>query len=113
VWKWLQDWKLHFLSQAGKEILLKVVIQAIPSFCMSVFFLPKLLCAWINSLMTRFWWGHKEKDKKISWMSWSKMGVPKACGGMGFGILLALTKPYWPNKFGGCGQCQIALLLLL
>jgi hypothetical protein len=23
VWKWLQDWKLTFLSQAGKEILLK------------------------------------------------------------------------------------------
>ena len=26
VWKRLQDWKLRFLSQAGKEILLKAVI---------------------------------------------------------------------------------------
>ena len=69
VRKRLQDWKLRFLSQAGKEILLKAVIQAIPSFCMNVFLLPKSLCAEINSLMTRFWWGYKEKDKKISWMS--------------------------------------------
>jgi hypothetical protein len=30
VWKRLQDWKLKFLSQAGREILLKAVIQAIP-----------------------------------------------------------------------------------
>ena len=80
----LQDWKLRFLSQAGKEILLKAVIQAIPSFCMSVFLLPKSLCVEINFLMTWFWWGHKEKNKKISWMSWSKMGVPKAYRGMGF-----------------------------
>ncbi|XP_059436088.1 uncharacterized protein LOC132169016 [Corylus avellana] len=32
VWKRLQDWKLKFLSQAGKEILLKAVIQAIPTY---------------------------------------------------------------------------------
>jgi hypothetical protein len=44
VRKRLQDWKLNFLSQAGKEILLKAVIQVIPAFCMSVFLLPKSLC---------------------------------------------------------------------
>jgi hypothetical protein len=58
VWKLLQDWKLKFLSQAGKEILLKVVIQAIPTYSMSVFSLPKALCKEINSLMQKFWWGH-------------------------------------------------------
>jgi hypothetical protein len=31
VWKRLQDWKLKFLSQAGKAILLKAVVQAIPN----------------------------------------------------------------------------------
>ena len=66
VWKRMQDWKVKFLSQAGKEILLKSVIQAIPMYGMSVFLLPKSLCAEINTLTTRFWWGHKEKDRKIS-----------------------------------------------
>lgn len=55
VWKKLQDWKLKFLSQAGKEILLKAVIQAIPMYSMGVFLLPKALCAEINTLMQTFW----------------------------------------------------------
>jgi hypothetical protein len=49
IWKRLNDWKLKFLSQAGKEILLKAVIQAIPTYNMSIFLLPKGLCADINS----------------------------------------------------------------
>ena len=69
--------KVKFLSQAGKEILLKAVIQAIPTYCMGVFKLPKVLCSEINSLMMRFYWGHKAKKKRIYWMSWSKMGVSK------------------------------------
>jgi hypothetical protein len=60
IWERLNGWKEKFLTQAGKEVLLKVVIQAIPTFAMSVFQLPKVLCNKINSLMARFWWGHKD-----------------------------------------------------
>jgi hypothetical protein len=83
VWKRLQDWKLKFLSQAGKEILLKAVVQAIPTYCMSVFLLPKTLCSEINSLMQQFWWGYQNKSK-VHWMSWSRMGLAKADGGLGY-----------------------------
>jgi hypothetical protein len=84
VWKKLHDWKTKFLSQAGKEILLKAVIQAIPTYSMSVFLLPQKLCMDINSMMQKFWWGHKENDSKIHWMSWKKLGSSKSNGGMGF-----------------------------
>jgi hypothetical protein len=84
VWKKLQDWKLKFLSQAGKEILIKAVIQAIPTYSMSVFLLPKILCNDLNSLMQRFWWGHQSTENRIHWMSWEKLGVAKSSGGMGF-----------------------------
>ena len=92
VWKRLQDWKVKFLSQAGKEILLKAVIQAIPTYCIGVFLLPKALCSDINSLMAKFFWGHKDKDKRIHWMNWSKLSLSKAQGGMGFRDLSCFNK---------------------
>jgi hypothetical protein len=92
VWKRLQDWKIKFLSQADKEVLLKAVIQAIPTYCMGVFLLPKVLCSEINSQMAKFFWGHKEKDKCIHWMSWSKLSLSKAQGGMGFRDLSCFNK---------------------
>ena len=55
IWKRLNGWKEKFLSQAGKEVLLKAVIQAIPTYTMSIFQLPKVLCKKINSMMARFW----------------------------------------------------------
>ena len=51
---------------------------------MSVFQLPKMLCKDINSIMSKFWWGHKEDDSHIAWMNWSKLGRPKENGWFGF-----------------------------
>jgi hypothetical protein len=63
---------------------LKAVIQAIPTYCMSTFLLPKEFCRELNLLMQRFWWGHKENDRKIHLMSWEMMGEAKSKGGMRF-----------------------------
>ena len=40
----LSKWKEKMLSQAGKEILIKAMAQAIPKYIMSVFKLPNILC---------------------------------------------------------------------
>lgn len=84
VWKRLQDWELNFLSQAGKEILIKAVIQAILTYNTSVFLHPKALSNDLNLMMQKFWWGHRSNDNRIHWMSCEKLGVAKANGGMGF-----------------------------
>ena len=50
-------WNKRFLSRAGKEVLLKSIIQAIPSYVMSVFLLPTTMCEEIERMMNAFWWG--------------------------------------------------------
>jgi hypothetical protein len=80
----LTNWNVNFLSQAGKEVLLKAVVQAIPTYCMGVFQLPITLCKDLNALMQNFWWSHMLKTSRIHWMSWERMGRSKAEGGLGF-----------------------------
>jgi len=83
VRKKLEDWKDKFFSQAGREVLLKAVVQAISAYCMSVFQLPKSLCSQIHTLMNRFWWGHNSATKGVHWMSWTRLGLPKQRGRLG------------------------------
>jgi hypothetical protein len=66
IWNKINGWKEKFLSHAGKEILLKAVIQAIPTYMMNVFQIPKALIREINAMMGKFWWGHLEQDPKIA-----------------------------------------------
>ena len=44
IWKKLQGWESKLLSQAGREILIKAVAQALPTYTMSCFKLPLTLC---------------------------------------------------------------------
>lgn len=55
VWHKIQGWKEKLLSQAGREILIKSIVQAMPSFTMGCFKLPKSLCKDMESLIRKFW----------------------------------------------------------
>ena len=50
----IQGWKNRALSKAGKEILLKSIVQVVPSFIMTVFLHPKLLCEELKRMMKLF-----------------------------------------------------------
>jgi len=72
------------LSKAGKEILIKAVAQAIPTFAMGCFDLTKGLCDKISSMIAKFWWSQQDKDNKMHWLSWEKLTRAKEDGGLGF-----------------------------
>ncbi|CAL2239591.1 unnamed protein product [Prunus armeniaca] len=77
-------WSEQYLSQAGKEVLIKAVAMAMPNYAMSYFQLPINLCKEIEREIIRYWWkGHKE-HKGIHWVGWQRLSMLKEAGGMGF-----------------------------
>ena len=60
VWKKVQGWIKQCLSAGGKEVLIKAIAQAIPTYSMSCFKLPRGLCKNIDGVLCDFWWGSKE-----------------------------------------------------
>ena len=84
VWKKIQGWKDKLLSQAGREMLIKAVTQAIPVYAMSCFRIPDGICASINSMSSNFWWGQRNNERKMHWKSWDGLCSSKSGGGMGF-----------------------------
>ena len=84
VWKKLQGWKEKLLSQVGKEVLIKSVIQAIPTYTMSCFKLPKELIHELETMIRNFWWGYGNEGRKIHWVNWERLCKAKESGGMGF-----------------------------
>jgi ribonuclease HI len=65
-------------------VLIKAVVQAIPTYTMSCFKLPKKLCIDIEGIIRNFWWGHSGEVRKVHWAKWSTLCHPKQVGGMGF-----------------------------
>lgn len=63
----IHSWRNKFLSNAGKEVLIKAIITAIPSYVMSILKLPDTWCAEVNAMITTFWWGSNGGDRKIHW----------------------------------------------
>ena len=84
VWARIQGWKEKLLSKAGKEILVKAVAQAIPTYAMSCFDLTKGLCDELSTIIGRYWWSQQDKVNKIHWLSWEKLTRSKKMGGLGF-----------------------------
>ncbi|XP_061999224.1 uncharacterized protein LOC133716539 [Rosa rugosa] len=82
--KKLANWQGKMLSGAGKDILIKVVAQALPSYAMSVFQLTKNFCDDLEQMCARFWWGSTLDKRKIHWKTWKALCNPKEEGGLGF-----------------------------
>lgn len=80
----LQRWKQVTLSQAMIEVLIKVVVQAIPAYPMNLFKFPAILCKEMDSMIAKFWWGQDTAQKHIHWLSKDTLGLPKVNGKLWF-----------------------------
>jgi hypothetical protein len=64
--------------------MIKSVLQAIPSYIMSIYLIPSTTVNEIERLLNGFWWGGGTNNKGIRWMAWDRLTCPKAVGGLGF-----------------------------
>lgn len=84
VWKRIQGWKERLLSKAGKDVLIKAIAQAIPTYAMSCFDLTKILCDDIGKMICRYWWSQQENENKMHWLSWDLLCSRKEKRGLGY-----------------------------
>lgn len=80
----IEGWCGREASCAGREVLIKSIAQAVPTYSMSCFRLPINTCNKMRSAMVNYWWGSSADNRRMHWMSWERLTQPKCYGGMGF-----------------------------
>lgn len=66
-------WSGQEASIAGREVLLKSVAQAIPTYSMSCFLLSKIMCRKMRIAISNYWWGGSAESKRIHWLCWDRL----------------------------------------
>lgn len=79
-----KGWSNKFLSQGGKEILLKSIAVAMHVYTMNCFKLPKSICEDIDRILANYWWNNQPDQKSMHWVAWNRMKFPKKEGGLEF-----------------------------
>lgn len=88
----LAGWKEKLLTKAGKEVLIKSVVQSIPTYAMSIFKLPVSICRAIEQRIASFWWQNGDAKRGMHWKRWEVLKTRKDEGGLGFKDLLTFNR---------------------
>ncbi|KAL0432092.1 UNVERIFIED_CONTAM: hypothetical protein Sradi_0835200 [Sesamum radiatum] len=102
-WRKLHSWSAKLLSQAGRAVLIKTVLQTIPNYAMSFFRFPNSTLKELEGILADFFW-QGGNVTKIHWIAWHKLCLPKEQGGLGFKRLrefnlALLTKQVLSSKY--------------
>jgi hypothetical protein len=99
-WKWLlkkldkrlKVWSHKWISRAGRLILVKSVLEAIPVYWISLSWIPKGILEAARKIYFRFLWSGKGDTFVSPWVRWQRIVVPKALGGWGLKNIFLFSK---------------------
>jgi len=61
-------WAEKDLSCAAREVLLKANAQSVPTYPMTCFKLPLVVCRKLTTAVSNYWWGSSLDNHKIHWL---------------------------------------------
>ena len=96
----LAGWKANLLSPAGHAVLIQASASTIPAYVMQCNLLPNKVLEGIDRVSRNFLWGSSNSARKIHWVGWNKVTIPKKVGGLGLQSakgrnIALLTKLNW------------------
>ena len=80
----INNWSSRLLSKGGKEVQIKAVAQAVPTYVMSCYLLPQGITNRLRSTTSNFWWSSNQNSRGLHWIAWDEICTPKDSGGLGF-----------------------------
>lgn len=63
--------------------MINSVLASLPQYYFSFFKVPKTVIKEMVRIQQNFLWGGSEDVKKMAWVRWSKICLPKEMGGLG------------------------------
>lgn len=81
--KKLATWKPQYLSLGGRTTLINSVLDALPTYVMSLFPLPIKVEERLNNLRRDFLWSGNKEGKGIHLVKWQNAQLSKQSGGLG------------------------------
>lgn len=80
--KRLASWQSRFLSMAGRSVLIKSVLSAIPAYQMKSTLIPKGVLQEKDKISHNFFWNRQEQNKKMHLIAWDTIKQSKKEGGL-------------------------------
>lgn len=109
-WIWLKkkletkisNWSFRWLSLGGRVTLVKVVLESLPVYSLSLAKIPKSILNNIRRRMFSFLWTGEKIKEGIPLISWKKIAKPKKVGGCGIKNIFSFGKALAAKSLWRC-----------